>query len=143
MAKECNVPGCEKPGKFRGLCDKHYWRMMRSANPTAKAEAARYADPPKRKGRSKPRPPVDGEQAGPGPQPTDGTGVEPPAGRKIADAVIAAVCEFATAAGIMHAPYQGGRLFLSDRWGERALTISETGRLRWLELRQANLPIGG
>ena len=43
----CNVPGCEEPHKTRGLCAKHYWRLMRGKG-ADQAEAQYHAAPPKR-----------------------------------------------------------------------------------------------
>lgn len=47
-AGTCNVPGCEHPARVRGLCATHYWRLMNGQDETARAEAEKYADPPKR-----------------------------------------------------------------------------------------------
>lgn len=46
MTTECSIPGCGKPTKARGLCDKHYTRMMRHGDPmSVKVERPEKGDP--------------------------------------------------------------------------------------------------
>jgi hypothetical protein len=117
----CNVPDCGPHKKLlgRGLCSKHYY-YLKSPDPAKRAEANKYAAPPKRKGGKAAEPPA--VPAG------DPQAAETP---PEADIRIAAITEFASALGIRHSEFGKGRLFTRPEWGERVLVLTEGGYLRW------------
>jgi len=119
--KTCNVPGCNKKGKYRGLCPTHYSRSLKGD-----PEAIGHRNPSKTTGsRSAPKPAgektttdqaadADEKRARGLPQRIDQAQARK---SQEADERITAVTEFATAMGIDHIDYNGGRLYPCPKTG--------------------------
>lgn len=112
--KTCNVPGCEKPVSGRGLCGMHWFRATKGKDGPAKDEALRYANPSRRKAGGDAKTSSDKvEDAAEKRARNQPRRIDQAQARKAekTDERIAAITEFATAMGIDHIDYHGGRLY--------------------------------
>ncbi len=130
--KTCNVPECEKPVSARGLCGQHWHRAFRGKDGPAKDEAVKYMNPLIRKAPAKAAPPPVVSDA------ADLKRERGQAGRidqaqarksKEADERVAAITEFATAIGVEHIDYNGGRLYPCPKTGGFVF-LTEGGNLQ-------------
>lgn len=134
--KTCNVPGCEKPVSGRGLCGMHWFRATKGKDGPGKDEALRYANPPRGKGaRAKTadaKTPADkAADAAEKRERSQPRRIDQAQARKAekTDERIAAVTEFATAMGIEHIDYHGGRLYPCPKTGSFVF-LTEFGNLQ-------------
>lgn len=134
--KTCNVPGCEKPVSGRGLCGMHWFRATKGKDGPAKDEALRYANPARGKGD---KPESAGEKtildkaanAAEKREKSLPRRIDQAQARKAeeADERIAAITEFATAMGIDHIDYHGGRLYPCPKT-DNFIFLTESGNIQ-------------
>jgi len=130
MPKQCNVPGCEKPAKTRGLCNGHYSSAVSSKSSAATAaKYTQYMDPSKRKHKAtalRDDPPPAPPAAGLNPDRfSSGKSHDESADRLNHDQEVAAINAFAKTMGFKCLHFEAGTLFVSKNerravWLDRA-----------------------